>query len=522
MRNLIRFILFAFLTSSTSILFANNSATSNDASLSALEQEERTIEAELYRLKKELKQHRKTQSTAQVTKQNSSSKDNDESDLFKVSSSVKRDVHSIALNYIGGITVTTSPILGLKSAWNASDLLYQVSSMNEDLLLLQDRDRFNEILEKYSGETLNMRPLLIFSGGIENQLSYKKRYNDSDSVNVKLSTAEIDLWAILSQWASAFINVEFDSSSPDSGSNVSNSRFFLQRGFATIGNLQQSPFYVTMGQLYIPFGRYSSAMVTSALTKSMARIQARALVLGYFNHGLYVQAYGDNGDRVSSDPNRVIFQGGANIGYKNRHTRIGGIDIGMGYTSNLADSQGMQSNGLSSNGDPATQFAGFGETVNANGVSANDLAHNVDGLDFHFSLSHGMITLITEYITALRHFDEGDLVFSGQGASVSALQTELDFNFVFGKIPVTVGAAYNRSWEALALNLPEHSYFAVLSTSLWKNTVESLEFRHDVNYAVNSDAGGGGAGDPSLVVPVPSANIGGSQDTITFELGAYF
>lgn len=526
MRNLTRLITSILIATFTAVVFASNhadsnSANMNDASASALMQQEQRIEAELYQLKKELKRRKNSATKTVSSKNNPSQQNEDESDLFKVSPSVERDVYSTALNYISGITVTTSPILGLKSAWNASDLLYQVSSMNEDLLLLQERDKFNEILEQYSGDSLDMRPLVVISGGIETRASYSKGYTDKENMDVNLSTAEIDLWAIMSQWVSGFINLNYDDSSPETGSRVTNSRFYLQRGFVTIGNLQQSPFYVTMGQLFLPFGRYSSAVVTTPITKSIGRIEERALVLGYARDGFYFQAYGDKGDRVTSN-NNIIFQGGANFGYKNNNTAIGGIDVGMGYTTNFADSQGMQSNGLSSGGNPSTQFAGFSETYNADGTSANDLAHNVGALDFHLSLSRGMMTLITEYITAVERFDEGDLTFDGEGALVSALQTELDFNFLFGKIPLTIGAAYNQSWEALALNVPQQSYFLVASTSLWKNTVESLEFRHDVNYAVTDNTGGGGAGDDDLILPVSSANVGGSQDTITFQLGAYF
>lgn len=523
MRNFIKLVGLTFLGVFIGVSFAASSpSTSNDADVpvSVLVQQEQRIEAELYRLKQELK-HRKKKTSSQSQK-SSAKEAGDESDLFKVSSQVKREVYNSAINYIGGITVTTSPILGLKSAWNASDLLYQVSSMNEDLSLLQDRDKFNEILEEYSGDSLDMRPLVIISGGIEATASYTKGYTNSDDASVNLSTAEIDLWAIMSQWASGFMAIDYDDSPPDTGSRVTNSRLFLQRGFVTVGNLQHAPVYLTMGQIFVPFGRYSSAVVTTPLTKTIGRIEDRALVLGYFKDGVYFQAYGDNGDRVDSNPNGVIFQGGANFGYKNSGLSIGAIDVGVGYTTNLADSQGMQSNGLSSGGTPSTQFAGFSQTTNADGISANDLAHNVDALDFHWSLSRGIMTLITEYITALRRFDAGDLSFNGEGAMVSALQTELDFNFVFRGMPWTVGGAYNRSWQALALNVPEESYFAVVSTSFWKNTVESVEFRHDVNYSVTGGTGGGGAGDDSLDLPVPDANVGGSQDRITFQLGAYF
>ena len=39
------------------------------------------------------------------------------------------------------------------------------------------------------------------------------------------------------------------------------------------------------------------------------------------------------------------------------------------------------------------------------------------------------------------------------------------------------------SKDALALGMPAQRWSAVLNTSIWRNTLESLEFRHDINYA---------------------------------------
>lgn len=489
--------------------FCSADSTGDSASNEILLREEQRIQAELNTLKAQLERNRKK---TKIANQQNLAKDTGEANLNTVSASTKNSIYGAALNYLSGITVATSPILGLKSAWNASDMLYNTASMNEDLLLLEDRDKFNRILEA-SGGSLDTRPLLVFSGGIEGTTTYSKNYTDNNDFNITLSTAELDLMAIMSQWASGFMSIGFDNSAPESGARVTNSRIYLQRGFVTIGNLQQTPFYATVGQLYLPFGRYSSAMVTNPITKTIGRIEQRALVLGYFRDGIYFETYMDNGDRVGNNPDTSFLQTGANLGYKNSDSRIGSVDVGIGYTSNIADSQGMQSNGLSSSDD--SQFAGFGETSSPSGVSGNNLAHGVDALNLHFKLTRGMTTLITEYITALRRFDANDLEYNGNGALVSALQAELDFNFIVKGFPLTIGTAYNQSWESLALNVPRQSYFLVASTSLWKNTVESLEYRHDVNYGVTANTGGSD-------LPVPDANVGGSQDIITLRLGAYF
>ncbi len=443
--------------------------------------------------------------------------------LLGTSGDVQQKIHQAAINYINGITVLTSPILGLKSAWMPTDLLYTVPSMNEDLRLLQDRQGFQAVL-KSLGSSLDMRPLLVVSGGVEGTTVYTSSYVNANSLSVNLSTSEIDLWPIMSSWASGYFSIDFDSSPPQTGTRVANSRLFLSRGFLTIGNLDVVPLYVTVGQMYIPFGRYASAMITTPLTMSMARSDVRTLLLGYYHQGLYAEGYVFNGNRESGG-DRFILQSGANIGYKNKRLSVGAIDFGVGFTSNIADSQGMQNNALASGGairGPSLQFAGFARTFLANSVDSDNLKHNVGALDFHLEYTVGKNAILLEFITATRQFDPGDLLMNGHGASPKAMHIEYDYNTKYGRFPITYGLAFGRTWQALALNLPKYSYFATIGTSPWKDTQLAIEYRHDSNYARNANVGGGGNGNVANLLPVPTANVGGSRDLVTILLGVYF
>ena len=186
----------------------------------------------------------------------------------------------------------------------------------------------------------------------------------------------------------------------------------------------------------------------------------------------------------------------------------------------------MQSNGLSPGlALPSDQFAGFSNTViGTPNVLSDNLKHNVPGGNLHVEYGHGIFALITEFSGAVNSFDAGDLLYNNQGASPKAIHLEADLNFKFGVQPLTIGAAYGETWEALPLNLPKQSYFVMVGTSFWKDTVQSLEYRHDVNYQqmASSSVGGGGNGNISNVLPVPSANVGGTQDLITLLFGIYF
>ncbi|OGO91992.1 MAG: hypothetical protein A3F10_05460 [Coxiella sp. RIFCSPHIGHO2_12_FULL_42_15] len=445
------------------------------------------------------------------------------SDLLEVSPDVRQRIQQTIINYVNGVTVVTSPLLGLKSAWNPSDLLYAVPAMNQDLLLLEDRSSFEKRLNAI-GSTLNNRPLLVLSGAFEVMTSYIDSFANTSVLDVNINTLELDVWAIVSAWASGFMTIDFDNTAPQTGSRVTNSRLYVQRGFLTLGNLNVTPWYTTMGQMYVPFGRYASAMLTTPLTVSTARTEARALLLGYRHDGLYAEAYGFKGERRSGG-GRLIFQGGGNVGYQSSDLPIGSLDIGVGYITNLAASQGSQNNALFPGlALPSTQFAGLANTVNVNGFTGNNLKHNVPGGDIHMEFGRGLLSVITEFAGAINNFDAGDIMYNYHGASPKAMHLEADLNFKFGHIPLTVGAAYDQSWDALALNLPEQSFFAVISTSLFKDTVQGIEYRHDINYRQlpNNAVGGAGNGTIANNIPAPSANVGGSQDLVSLLFGVYF
>lgn len=415
-----------------------------------------------------------------------------------------------------GATVTTSPYLGLRSAFDASDLVVNISTMNEDLRLLQQREKIEQAyhdanLAPFASE----RPLVELSGAVEAQGVYQDPYQGPATTDIDLTKGELDTLGYISPWVMGLISMRYDNSPlPNTtdgaqvvgaGQRVANSRMFLRRGFITIGDLERIPFYFTIGQMFAPFGEYTSQMLTSPLTQSVGQVNDRIALLGFFEHGLYAEGYVFNAAPTTNEGVNRVDDGGVNVGYKHEGDRVS-FEIGAGAIADISDAQGFQSTGA-----PLDTFQGFGYSS-----ATEELSRRVPGANVHGELDLGKLSLVTEFVSATSSYAEENLSFNGKGAHPSAVHVEGDYSFtMFSNFPSVFTLAYGHSAQSLALNIPKDSYIAAITTSFWKDTIEELEYRHDQNYSSANYSSGNG-----FEIPVNSQ--GGGQNTVTLQAGVYF
>ncbi len=408
--------------------------------------------------------------------------------------------------------ISTSPYAGPSAdkritAYDASDVWSQQSTMNEDLTVLKYKQTLQNNLQK-AGLSLDQRPIIEISGGVAGTATqtFSNFSNPQNSGNFGLSTAEIDINAMVGQWATGFMTL---------GYNSSTSEVFVSRGFVTIGNLDKTPFYLTAGQVYLPFGRYYSGLNTAPLTLSLARIKDQAVILGYAKGNFSMQGYtfsGINGNTRST----AFHSGGLNANYKIVFNPDINLNVGSGVISDMTDAGGMQSTGAS---DP--QFPGF--TSFTGSSPTYPFAHAVPGADAHAEFNFWSNTLAGEFIGAARSFDAQDLSYNGNGAQPQSMHLELLHNFKIQEHPSTVGVAYGRSWQALGLNLPQNSYMAYFLTSPWKNTLVEIEYRHDDDYASKDIATAvSNPNDNSTFGSFTNTGTGKGRDMVTLQFGVYF
>ncbi|MCW5590324.1 MAG: LbtU family siderophore porin [Legionellales bacterium] len=412
--------------------------------------------------------------------------------------------------YTQGTPVTSSPYLGTHSEFDGSDLIVNISSINEDARILRDRQKLSQRLEDY-GLSQPKHPLLVISGKLEPILSWTHPYVGSASSDADLGSGELEVGAELDPWVTGFMSFDYDNSPP--AANVSrrrlaNSRVFLNKGFVTIGNFMKSPFYATLGQQFVPFGRYSSSMITAPLTLVLGRVNGRGVLGGYQSlgdTGPYARIYTISGDSTTKT-NRSLNDWGGDLGYQFSVNKVNG-DIGVSMIRNIAESDGMQEPG-------GAIFGGF-----ASPASSEILAHYVPGVDVHGMLSLNRWTFLAEYLTATRAFDPTNATFNNRGAKPSALNVEASYSLPWCSKPTAIALQYGLTGQALAFNVPSRRYGLVLTTSLWKDTIQSIEYRHDKNYKITDTASGTNS---ALINSASDNTLGKSANAITAEFGIYF
>lgn len=415
------------------------------------------------------------------------------------------------------VTVTTAPYLSRHAAYNGSDLLYNVSSVNEDLLLLQQKSTM--IKEMDAAGVPFRRPMIQLSGSIQGQ-AYSSGSFSTNSANggatsgVTLSAAELDMNATASRWATAFMALTFSGSPISTGNRNPNSAIFLERGFLTLGDLNKAPVYFTIGEMYAPFGAYTTSMVTTPETQSLFEIRTPVALLGYTKGVFSGSIYDYEGSQTSSGA-KLLQQGGVNAGIMDNIGSNGkdSIKVGGGYVTNIADSQGMQGTGYSTVNN---QFSGFGASTSVS-TNNNTLVHAVGGLDANAALVVGRFTLLGEYMFPTQAFSPLDLTYNGAGAKPTAGHAEVDYVLPFfpQKYGTALGVSLDQTSQALGLNLEQNKYAIFVNTNLWRETVESIEYNYQKDYGTSNNATGRGG-------PTPIVGTGRGINTVIGEVGVYF
>ena len=406
--------------------------------------------------------------------------------------------------------VLVANYVGVQPRYDGFNLIVNNPGVNNDVALLQLRKSEIQAYEA-AGQNYEGTPKLIFSGEVEGTSEYTTPYtNTSAGTNFNLTDAELDTFVEGNRWVSGFMTFGYNSGSDGEANRVNNSEIQLGQGYLTIGDLTTAPVYGSAGQMYVPFGRYMSYMISSPSTKTLGRIQTRAINLGYHSNDTevtpFAAVYGYQGaTELDGNPasNNDVEGYGANLGFDVNEGMWNG-KLGASVTSNIAESSGMQGDGAS-----GTDFNGFSASS-----TDEQITKRVPGLDLYGQIGYDDYVLLSEFTEATTNFDDNNMQFNGQGARPKALDIEAAYSFVLWH-PSYVAAAYGQSWESLALGLPEKNYGVVYSTAIWQNTALTFEVMHNLGYSSGTTATGSGQ-------PVNTDTVGESYNTASLRFDLFF
>ena len=327
-------------------------------------------------------------------------------------------------------------------------------SVTEDVALHED--------EKSSGLAIN--EFVSLSGSIEGDFKTGEDFTGNHSSEFVLDTVELIMEARMTDWATGKIVIDYDGTSDSED-------LFLDEAHITLGKTETFPFFLTGGKIYAPFGDFSTNMIQDPLTQALGEINPKGIIAGYEKNGDIANAFTYNGMREGGDPteeeNDSINGFGASFAYSYEQDECG-FNAGIGWVSNLADAGTIT------------------DYLEEKGIFA--VADQAPGLSLNLGARYNAFALLTEYVTALDHFTLDELPYGVSEAEPSAWNSELAYTATIMDKETVFAVGYQKSWEASALELPEHRYLVAASIGLFEGTTLAFEYYYDKDYSI-SDGG---------------------------------
>jgi hypothetical protein len=297
---------------------------------------------------------------------------------------------------------------------------------------------------------------LELAGLVEVAASHRDPFTGAAEDDLVLATFELAISAQLSDWVEVGASLLYEED---------DTPLELDTAFIAFANPRVRPLFVTVGQFYLPFGAYDTALVSDPLTLELGEARETALQLGLAGETLLGSLYLFNGDAPGSDR---LDTWGAALDYA-AEADGGSWSLGLGYHADLGESDGLQD-------------------LIAAGPEGS--GRRVPAWTAHGTVRLGPFQLLGEYLAATRRFAPGALSWGAGGARPAAWNLEAGWDFDLLGRGATLALAWQGTREALALELPRERWLLGLSVALPERTALSLEWARDRDYG----SGDGGTG----------------------------
>ncbi len=420
-----------------------------------------------------------------------------EVEKLKIDVQKSRDVRR---SRISGV-VATAGYFGLGAYYDGSSLIVLQPEVHRDLGVLKGVQSMvrHDIAEFGSDAVDHMVPHIAVSGYVESQAEFQDMNNSS----IRLNAAELDFAGWVSKWMTGYTNFGFD----DRQTPLSNFEMFL--GFITVGNLDYSNWFMTAGQLYVPFGYFGTGMSkTGPIPKAIGRIKERAAKLAYYNealgHTFYVSGATYRGKLQNDVSHMQIDQYATSLKlrrdwkYKNIPMQY---DLTFSYTNNLAEADSLW--------------------VNLKYANNFKLHHFVPGSEAAGKFTIGKVSFRIEYVNSLKKYSTLDLMQNGRSVKPRAYAYELNYDTTLSNRLFSLNAIYT-SGSDTAVAIPVKSQYGVSATwHLYSYTLLSAEIANRKFYGKNTTISGG-ALDPAAQAALMSRFFGTNDKIVSATIDVYF
>jgi hypothetical protein len=316
-----------------------------------------------------------------------------------------------------------------------------------------------------------------FSGLVEVEAGFEKGYENEDTSDIVLATVELGIEAELCDWATANVVLlwEEDDTEPVD----------IDVGSITLAS-EDSPFFLTAGRIYIPFGNFETHMVSDPLTLEIGETAESALQVGFESGGFHASAFVFNGDIDQDGDDDEIKNYGVSIGYACENDNMS-LDVGVDWINNIWDSDGL--------GDIVEEDLDL------------PLDEYADGIAAHLILNFGSFCLIGEYVGAMNDSEFNvyspvtqTLVDVSKVEELKAWNIELGYSFEVAGKETTFAIGYQGT-DKMGGVFPEDRYIGAVGIALCEYFGLSVEYVHDEDYGINA----GGTDDDADIVTVQLA-----------------
>lgn len=335
------------------------------------------------------------------------------------------------------------------------ELLERITALESQLSGVSVAVEQNSSLESWANR-------ITLSGVIEVEVGYENidyddpTKNDEDSSDISLATVELGVDVAITDHVSGSVLLLFEEGE---GSIDIDEAFIMYDGE------EDNPLFARGGMLYVPFGDFSSNMISDPLTLEVGETRDSAVEVGFNHGGFYSSVYVFNGDIDEAGDDSHIDNFGVNVGYGMESDDFS-MDFGMSYINNILDSDGL--------GDDFEDKMAEAEDAGA----LLELDEYVGGFGAHVVVGVAGFSVIGEYIAAM---DDPEYVLNGAKEEVeafSAWNMEVGYTFEFSGRETTVGIAYQGSDDADNF-IAETRYMGVVSVAVVDGTSLAVEYLHD-------------------------------------------